>query len=186
MLDCSTMDTALGPKILCSLQFSYIENLLEEHTLLHTRDKTAEFILFPKCPLFGGSTVSQPLAHNMVQLSHQIVTYNHNDVPLIFMNISLSKRINLLLCTIYTCIKSLRQVNIPDTTIESLKVLTYCAVCKTSAQTIGPIIRHNFRIRLLEGSKNTHSNCCTLPYLYTCKQMTSVLYLIYYSQCTYL
>ena len=34
----------------------YIENLREEDNL-SIKDKTAEFILFPKCPLFGGSTV---------------------------------------------------------------------------------------------------------------------------------
>ena len=35
----------------------YIENLREEDNL-SIKDKTAEFILSPKCPLFGGSTIA--------------------------------------------------------------------------------------------------------------------------------
>ena len=53
MLDLSTRDTddRCPPK----KQFLYIE---KDEDNLSTRDKTAEFILAPKCPLFGGSTVS--------------------------------------------------------------------------------------------------------------------------------
>ena len=56
MLDLSIKDTARGPKN----HFPYsIENLREEDNF-QIKDKTAEFILLPKCPLFGGSTVQPP------------------------------------------------------------------------------------------------------------------------------
>ena len=57
MLDLSIRDTVWGPKNYHSLYFLFIKNLREEDNL-SIRDKTAEFILSPKCPLFGGSTVS--------------------------------------------------------------------------------------------------------------------------------
>ena len=56
MLDLSIGDTIWGPKNYHSLYFLFTENLREEHNL-SIMDKTAEFILSPKCPLFGGSTV---------------------------------------------------------------------------------------------------------------------------------
>ena len=39
------------------LPFPIVSENLREEDNLSIRDKTAEFILFPKCPLFGGSTV---------------------------------------------------------------------------------------------------------------------------------
>ena len=51
----SIKDTAFVPKF-TSLYKLYIKKPLKEDNL-STRDKTAEFILVPKCPLFGGSTV---------------------------------------------------------------------------------------------------------------------------------
>ena len=51
----SIKDTAFVPKF-TSLYKLYIEKPLKEDNLSR-RDKTAEFILVPKCPLFGGSTV---------------------------------------------------------------------------------------------------------------------------------
>ena len=57
MLNLSTRDTVWSPKNYHFLLFLFIENLRKEDNL-PIRDKTAEFIvLFPKCPLFGGSTV---------------------------------------------------------------------------------------------------------------------------------
>ena len=46
-------DTAFVPKFTSRYKL-YIEKPLKEDNL-STRDKTAEFILVPKCPVFGGS-----------------------------------------------------------------------------------------------------------------------------------
>ena len=49
MLDLSIKNTAWSPK-------NYHLNLRREDNL-SLKDKTAEFVLSPKCPLFGGSIV---------------------------------------------------------------------------------------------------------------------------------
>ena len=58
MVDLSIKDTARRPKKITFpiVSIQCIENLREEDNV-SIKDKTAEFILLPKCPLFGGSTV---------------------------------------------------------------------------------------------------------------------------------
>ena len=68
MLDLSIKDTAHGPKNYHSLYFPYIENLRGEDNL-SIQDKTADFILSLKCPLFGGSTVYRIHKRQFIQMS---------------------------------------------------------------------------------------------------------------------
>ena len=50
------------PKITCPIVLVHLEPLKEDN--LSVKDKTAEFILFPTCPLFGGSTVHVHVHHS--------------------------------------------------------------------------------------------------------------------------
>ena len=82
-----------SPKLL-SLWFQYIENLREEDSL-SIKDKTTEFILSPKCPLFAVCPNSDSVlifdnddhyqTYRVVYTIHSLDTHNHISPELRFL-----------------------------------------------------------------------------------------------------
>ena len=78
MLDHSIKDIAQGTK-------SYSPNTLRtsagEEDNLSTKDKTAGFILSPKCPLFGGSTVLYSTSLDiLLHIPHLLVSIEVHEI----------------------------------------------------------------------------------------------------------
>ena len=53
----NTKDTGQGPIIVFPIHVALIHFEPPKEDNLSTKDKTTEFILIPRCPLFGGPTV---------------------------------------------------------------------------------------------------------------------------------
>ena len=63
----------------------HFEPLKRGQLLIYTKDKMLEFILVPKCPLFGSSTVryttqNNHISYTITYLVHFIITYEHYEL----------------------------------------------------------------------------------------------------------
>ena len=78
-MDLSTKDTVQGPKICFLIVLIHFKPPKEDN--LSTKETTAEFIVSPMCPLFGGSTVQDLTVDIVAICCSNLYNFDVYDLP---------------------------------------------------------------------------------------------------------
>ena len=79
-------------------------HLRKRTTSIYTKDKTAEFILSPTCPLFGGSTVHVQLEYMYeFQKDLNVIAVEHIPIIITYFTYHIVNNITIVLTNDYYC-----------------------------------------------------------------------------------